>query len=99
VAPLAPGTGATTAAEHDALRRWATGRSTLVEIGVAEGVSALAVRETMAADGTLHLIDPFHLSRFSALNFMKRTAHGAEETSSRGKVVCIEEFSHDAVRE
>jgi predicted O-methyltransferase YrrM len=96
---LRPALAQHTAAEHDALHRWATGRSTLVEIGVAEGVSALAVRETMAADGTLHLIDPFHLSRFPALNFIKRAAHAAVEGCSRGKVVWIEKFSHHAVRE
>lgn len=88
-----------TAAEHDALHRWAKGRSILVEIGVAEGVSALALREAMSADGTLHLIDPFHLSRFSALNFMKRAAHGTVASCSRGKVLWIEKFSYDAIRE
>ncbi len=39
-----------TAAEHAALQRWANGRTTLVEIGVAEGVSALALREAMSPD-------------------------------------------------
>ena len=96
---LRPALAQHTASEHDAFRRWATGRSTLVEIGVAEGVSAMALRETMAADGALHLVDPYHLSRLSALNFMKRTARGAVGTGSRGKVVWIQKFSHDAVRE
>jgi len=96
---LRPAVAQHTAAEHDALRRWGAGRSTLVEIGVAEGVSALAVRETMAPDGVLHLIDPFHLSRFSALNFMKRTAHATVEGCQRGKVVWVEKFSHAAVRD
>ena len=58
-----------TAAEHAALQRWATGRKTLAEIGVAEGVSALALREAMSPDGTLYLIDPFHLSRLRAPEF------------------------------
>jgi predicted O-methyltransferase YrrM len=96
---LRPALAQHTAAEHAALRRWATDRSTLVEIGVAEGVSALALRETMCTDGRLHLIDPFHLSRFPALNFMKRAAHRAVEGSSRGRVVWIEKFSYDAARE
>jgi predicted O-methyltransferase YrrM len=85
-----------TAAEHAALRRWAAGRTTLVEIGVAEGVSALALREAMSETGTLHLIDPFHLSRVPALNFMKRAAHRAVNSNTRGQAVWIEEFSHDA---
>jgi methyltransferase family protein len=94
---LRPALAQHTAAEHGALRRWANDRSTLVEIGVAEGVSALALRETMSPEGTLHLIDPYHLSRFPALNFMKRAAHRAVESCSRGKVNWIERFSHDAV--
>ena len=87
-----------TAAEHEALKRWAAGRSALVEIGVAEGVSALALRESMPGDGTLYLIDPFHLSRFSALNFIKRAAHRAVESCPRGKVVWIEKLSTEAVQ-
>jgi hypothetical protein len=37
-----------TGAEHEAIRKWAAARSSLVEIGVAEGVSAVAIREVMA---------------------------------------------------
>jgi Methyltransferase domain len=85
-----------TAGEHASLKRWAKGRSSLVEIGVAEGVSALAMREVMAEEGTLYLIDPFHLSRVPALNFTRRAARRAVESCSRGKVVWIEKFSFDS---
>jgi hypothetical protein len=85
-----------TATEHEAIRRWAAARKQLVEIGVAEGVSAVAVREVMADDGTLYLIDPFHLSRIPAFNFMKRAAHRAVQGCARGCVVWIEKFSFDA---
>jgi predicted O-methyltransferase YrrM len=95
---LRPALAQHTAVEHSALKRWASGRKTLVEIGVAEGVSALALREGMLEDAVLHLIDPFHLSRHSTLNFSKRTARRAVETSRRGKVVWIEKFSQHAVR-
>lgn len=88
-----------TAAEHAALQRWAGGRTTLVEIGVAEGVSALALREAMSPDGTLYLIDPYHLSRLPLLNFMKRAAQKAVGSCSRGKVVWLEKFSHEAIQE
>jgi predicted O-methyltransferase YrrM len=88
-----------TAAEHAAFRKWAEGRGCVVEIGVAEGVSALALREGMAENGTLYLIDPFHLSRIPALNFEKRVAQRTVKGSERGNVVWIEKFSHDAVRE
>jgi hypothetical protein len=87
-----------TAAEHAAIQRWAAGRSTLVEIGVAEGVSAMALREGMLENGTLYLIDPFHLSRVPALNFMKRAAHRAVGKCRRGNVVWIESFSQEAAR-
>jgi Methyltransferase domain len=95
---LRPALAQHTGAEHAAIKKWATGRSSLVEIGVAEGVSALAMREAMNENATLYLIDPFHLSRFPALNFVKRTARRAVASCSRGNVVWIDKFSHDAVR-
>jgi predicted O-methyltransferase YrrM len=87
-----------TAAEHESMQKWAAGRSTLVEIGVAEGVSALALRESMSEQGTLYLIDPYHLSRMPLFNFMKRAAHRAVESCRHGRVVWIEKFSHEAVK-
>lgn len=95
---LRPAIAQHTAAEHAAFGRCAQGRSAIVEIGVAEGVSALALREAMAPNGTLYLIDPFHLSRIQALNFTKRTAHRAVNSSPRGKVVWLQQFSSDAVK-
>jgi predicted O-methyltransferase YrrM len=88
-----------TAAEHEAICQWASGRSSLVEIGVAEGVSARAAREVMAAEGKLYLIDPFHLSRIPSLNFTKRAAHRAVAGCRRGEAIWIEKFSTDAVRD
>lgn len=88
-----------TAAEHELIRRWASGRSNLVEIGVAEGVSALAVREVMSTKGKLSLIDPFHLTRLRFLNFTKRAARRAVESCTRGEVIWIEKFSSVAARD
>jgi predicted O-methyltransferase YrrM len=95
---LRPALAQHTAAEHASIKRWAAGRSAIVEIGVAEGVSALALRESMAENGTLYLIDPFHLSRIPSLNFTKRAAHRAVESCHRGSVIWIEKFSHEAVK-
>ena len=95
---LRPAIAQHTAAEHAALKRWAGGRRALVEIGVAEGVSALALREGMSEDGTLTLIDPFHLSRAPVLNFLKRAAHRVVNSCDHGKVVWIEKFSGEAVQ-
>src|SRR5580704_2433590 len=96
---LRPALAQHTATEHAAFRKWAAGRRRVVEIGVAEGVSALALREGMAEDATLYLIDPFHLSRVPALNFIRRVAQRTVGGSSRGRVVWIERFSQEAVRE
>lgn len=96
-AGLRPAVGQHTSAEHAALQRWAGGASTLVEMGVAEGVSARALREAMKADACLYLIDPFHLSRVPAFNFTKRVAMRNVRAGSRGRVLWIQKFSHEAV--
>jgi predicted O-methyltransferase YrrM len=96
---LRPARAQHTSEEHAAFRRWANGCRTVVEIGVAEGVSALALREGMANDGTIYLIDPFHLSRLPMLNFIKRVAQRTVGEVRRGRAVWIEKFSQDAVRE
>lgn len=96
---LRPAVAQHTAAEHAAFRKWADGCKCVVEIGVAEGVSALALREGMAEDGTLYLVDPFHLSRIPTLNFVKRVARRTVNGSSRGSVLWIEKFSQDAVQQ
>jgi len=94
---LRPALAQHTAAEHRALQRWAAGRMSIVELGVAEGVSALAMREVMAENANLYLVDPFHLSRIPALNFVKRVAHKAVGSCRRGKVFWIPKFSHEAL--
>jgi len=96
---LRPILGQHTRAEDAALKEWATGRSRLVEIGVAEGASAVALRRVMSAEGSLWLIDPFHLSRVQHLNAMKRAAHRAVNGISNGRVVWINKFSFDAVKD
>jgi len=86
-----------TAAEHHALEKYALGCKSLVEIGVAEGASAIALRTTMDPQGTLYLVDPFHLSRVRMLNFLRRAARRAVSTKAGAKLVWIEAFSHEAV--
>ena len=96
-ARLRPSFAQHTRLEHEALQRNARDCHCVVEIGVAEGASALAVREVMAVDGTLYLIDPFHLSRFRWLNTQRRAARTAVSRCARAKVTWIEQFSFDAV--
>src|ERR1700679_3675668 len=46
-------------AEDVALKNWARGRKIVVEIGVAEGGSALTLNSSMLHAGMLYLIDPY----------------------------------------
>lgn len=85
-----------TRAEHEALQRWVRGRKTVVEIGVAEGGSALALRQAMPPNGALYLIDPYHLSRIRWLNALRRAALACVRVSDNGRVVWMEEFSAQA---
>lgn len=96
---LRPALAQHTADENAALRHFAAGRSSIVEIGVAEGVSAAAMREVMSSTGVIYLVDPFHLSRVPLLNFTKRIAHRSVEACRRGRAVWIENFSFNAARD
>lgn len=96
-ASLRPPIAQHTAAEHGTLEKHARGCTSLVEIGVAKGASAVALRTTMQPEGTLYLVDPFHLSRVRALNFLRRAARRAVCTKSGPAIVWIEAFSHEAV--
>jgi len=97
-AGLRPPRAQHTAAEHAALQKHARGCKSLVEIGVAEGASAIALRTAMNPQGTLYLVDPFHLSRVPLLNFLRRAARRAVSSKTGPKIVWIEELSHEAVR-
>ncbi len=88
-AGLRPPIAQHTVAEHQALEKHARGCKSLVEIGVAEGASAVALRTTMQPEGTLYLVDPFHLSRVRALNFLRRAARRAVCTKSGPTIIWI----------
>jgi predicted O-methyltransferase YrrM len=88
-----------TEAEHRALEKHAHGKRSVVEIGVAEGASGVALREAMMPEGTLYLVDPFHLSRVPALNFLRRAARRAVDGGPGARTVWIKAFSHDTARD
>jgi methyltransferase family protein len=98
-AGLRPPIAQHTAAEHQALQKHACGKRSVVEIGVAEGASGVALREAMDPAGTLYLVDPFHLSRVRVLNFLRRAAQRAVDGGPGAQTVWIEAFSHDAARD
>jgi predicted O-methyltransferase YrrM len=87
-----------TAAEHNALQKYSHGCFQVVEIGVAEGASAIALRDGMNPGGNLYLIDPYHLSRARHFNFIKRSAKRVLSNTRNPKTFWIEAFSHAAVR-
>jgi len=87
-----------TLAEHEALMRYASKARVVVEIGVAEGASAAGLRAAMPSDGGLYLVDPFHLARVPALNFLKRAARRAVNAAGSARTHWIESFSQVAVR-
>jgi predicted O-methyltransferase YrrM len=95
-----------TFAEDQALRTWARNREIVVEIGVAEGGSALALKSSMFDSGALYLIDPYHLSRVRWINgpkraahsVLKRFSHAATGRESNVKVTWIEDYSFNAVK-
>lgn len=87
-----------TFAEHQALQKYAGGRKRVVEIGVAEGASAIALRDGMDPSGNLYLIDPYHLSRVRPLNFLRRAARRAVSAQGRPAIHWIESFSQDAAK-
>ena len=97
-AGLRPPIAQHTAPEHHALEKHARGCKGVVEIGVAEGASAIALRSAMDPGGTLYLVDPFHLSRVPMLNFLRRAARRAVSVKAGPKIVWIEAFSQEAVR-
>jgi predicted O-methyltransferase YrrM len=81
--------------ERDLVRRHASGARTAVEIGVAEGGSAAAIRESLDPEGTLYLIDPYPAGRLG-VNFQSVIAHRALPGSGRGKVVWLKKTSEEA---
>ena len=51
----------------------------------------------MNPEGTLYLVDPFHLSRVRTLNFLRRAAKRVVSANGGPKTTWIEAFSYEAV--
>ena len=66
-----------TTGEAALLRRHAEGASCVVEIGVAEGGSAVELRAAMKPAGILALVDPYPAGRLFGLNMAQVVAHRA----------------------
>src|SRR5690349_4553788 len=68
VVRLRPPIAEHTEAEGRLLQRYASGAECIVELGVAEGGSAGALREVMDPHGTLVLVDPYPSGRLFGRN-------------------------------
>jgi len=84
--------------EEELLQKYARGRKILVEIGVAEGASALALRQVTDSEGTLFLVDPYLPGRIPKLNITKLVAHRHVSSCCNAKVHWIEDFSYNAAK-
>src|SRR5271163_586053 len=69
-----------TEAEESLLKKYAAGRRVIVEIGVAEGVSAAILRAVADPAGTVFLIDPYTPGRIPGLSLRKIVAHRHVDT-------------------
>ncbi len=85
----------TTERERQALARYASGRSRIVEVGVWHGVTTAVLRRAMAPDGVLWAVDPFPAGRlgFSA---QRPIARRTVARVPRGTVEWIRETGREA---
>lgn len=88
--------GQHTEAEALALARYSTGARNVVEIGVAEGVSASLMRQTMDPTGSLWLVDPY-LSRYP-ISPARMVAKRTVRRLGRAAVIWVRQFSYDAAK-
>jgi len=95
---LRPPSAQVTAGEARLLREQAEGRRRIVELGVAEGGSALALRSAMAPDGCLHLVDPYEPGA-AHINFARVVARRAVGSSANGEVRWLRRRSDEAIRD
>lgn len=82
--------------EAIALAKYAAGCRSIVEIGVAEGVSAAVLRRAAHAEGHLWLIDPM-VSRFPVSPMSIVAKRSVRRSGGSAKVTWVRKFSDEAV--
>lgn len=85
----------TTAAERHLLSEYARGRTSLLEIGVFEGVSTRVIAEAMPATSKLVAVDPFFPGAFGVC-WSKLVARREASRASGKQVHFVELLSRDA---
>ena len=86
-----------TVAEARLLRDLAAGARRIVELGVAEGGSALQLRSAMAADGCLYLVDPYAAGS-TGVSFARIMARRVLASCTNGRIVWLRMTSAQAAR-
>ena len=94
---LEPADTQTTAAEQACLARHASGRSSLVEIGVMHGATTALLRRVMAPEGVVTGIDR-HPPGKLFVSFERLVARHELARHPRGRAVLLRQWSHEAAR-
>jgi cephalosporin hydroxylase len=86
--------------EDQVIRKYAKlAGNIIVEIGVAEGGSAVSTRENMSAHACLYLIDPYLSGKIPFLSMTFLVAQKAVNSVKSGSVVWIKDFSFNAIQQ
>ena len=88
----------TTAGEQACLARHASGRRSLVEIGVMHGATTALLRSVMALDGVVTGIDRHPPGRL-LVSFERLVAQHELSRHPRGRAVLLRQWSHEAARD
>jgi predicted O-methyltransferase YrrM len=97
-AGLDPARTQLSAAERECLKKYATNKTRVVEIGVFEGVGTRLLATAVADGGQLYGIDPFLTGRIG-INWSKLIARSEiRKATSRGAVDLISTFSWEAAK-
>ncbi|PNW62802.1 UNVERIFIED_CONTAM: hypothetical protein BEN50_04245 [Euhalothece sp. KZN 001] len=85
--------------ERECLKKYASNKKRLAEIGVFEGVNTKNFRSVMSEDAVLFAIDPYPRSFFGILGFglIRRIAHKEVSKINRGQVIWLEKLGFEAV--
>jgi GT2 family glycosyltransferase/predicted O-methyltransferase YrrM len=95
---MRPAVAQHTPGEAAMLMRYGTGAETLVELGVAEGGSAVELRSVMSSTGRLYLVDPYEPGRLG-VSLARIVARRTVDSVRRGTVSWIRLRSDQAARD
>lgn len=94
---LRPAAAQHSQAEGELLQQHAAGAHTIVELGVAEGGSALELRQVMDPDGDLVLVDPYEPGVLG-VSFGRLVARRTVARATGGTVIWIRATSREAAK-